>query len=407
MWRDQLKTGASFRGVPFSTVDAQLQIGRRAVVHQFPMRDEPFVEDLGRSARTFSVEAYVLGDDYLDRRNALIQAIEQSGPGELIHPRYGTLQVQVVDATERETPREGGIARFSITFVEAGANTFPRVTQSTVAEVDNASAELEDAASEAFGQEFSVEGASVLAEEALTALQKDLAGIASTVRQVTSFESAGDLVRTVGLITSDVSTLLRTPVTLVQRFRSLYQDLTLALKRPLGAIADFRSTFGSNKRPSADLVAAARPGSTRARLLANESARADLQRRLALSNHARALALALQASSTQEPAVATASKAVQLRDELLALVDVELEENDPPAEVASALVRLRAAVTRDVAERAEQRRQASTFTPMTVLPSVVLAHRIYQDAARAEELELRNGVRHPAFVPARPLEVLR
>jgi prophage DNA circulation protein len=37
----------------------------------------------------------------------------------------------------------------------------------------------------------------------------------------------------------------------------------------------------------------------------------------------------------------------------------------------------------------------------------VLAHRIYQDATRSDELVARNGVAHPAFMPARPLEVLR
>lgn len=35
------------------------------------------------------------------------------------------------------------------------------------------------------------------------------------------------------------------------------------------------------------------------------------------------------------------------------------------------------------------------------LPSLVLANRIYQDAARSDELMQETRVRHPAFMPVR------
>jgi prophage DNA circulation protein len=38
---------------------------------------------------------------------------------------------------------------------------------------------------------------------------------------------------------------------------------------------------------------------------------------------------------------------------------------------------------------------------------LVIAHRVYQDASRVDELVLRNGIRHPGFVPAVALEVLQ
>lgn len=405
MWRPILKTGASFRGVPFSTVDAEARIGRRSVLHEYPQRDEPFVEDLGRRARMFHVEAYVAGDDYLQRRDALIAAIEQAGPGELVHPRYGSRQVAVHDyVTVRESARDGGLARFSITFVEAGKNSFPNATRDTVSQVDQAAETVDDAAEIDFGASFDVAGASVLSEEGLKALRSDLSGVLTTVRLATAATSSGEMVRAIGGISDDLSTLIRTPATFVQRLRSLYSSLALAANRPLAAFADLENTFRRNARVSAP---AALPGSTRARLLANEIARADLQRRISLSNQARALAIALEAGSDREPVVATAAKALELRDRVLALIDIELERNDPPSDVAAALAKLRASVTRDVAARAELLRRAAVFQPAAILPSLVLAHRIYQDANRADELEARNGVRHPIFVSPRPLEVLQ
>ena len=155
--------------------------------------------------------------------------------------------------------------------------------------------------------------------------------------------------------------------------------------------------FGNGRRSGAALA-----GSTAARSVTNDNARADLNRRLALTNQARLLAVAL----AQDGVVATATEARALRDALLSQIDTELEANDPPADVAKGLAQVRAAVVRDVAARSEFLQQRSTFTPLAVLPALVLAQRIYQDASRAEELVARNGVLHPAFVPARALEVL-
>jgi prophage DNA circulation protein len=103
---------------------------------------------------------------------------------------------------------------------------------------------------------------------------------------------------------------------------------------------------------------------------------------------------------------ATATQARALRDALLAQIDWELELGDPTYDVTATLAQVRAAVVRDVATRSEYLLRTATYTPLAVLPAVVLAHRIYQDATRADELVLRNGVAHPAFVPAQVLEVL-
>ena len=83
-------------------------------------------------AREFQVNGYVVGENYLQERDALIEALEAYGPGELIHPKYGMLNVVVVGRVSiRESHSEGGIARFAITFAEAGENTFPQAATST------------------------------------------------------------------------------------------------------------------------------------------------------------------------------------------------------------------------------------------------------------------------------------
>ena len=392
----QLVAG-SFRGVIFRTVDAEIKVGRRNVVNEYPQRDLPYVDDLGRRARRFVVEAYVIGDNYFAERDALIEAFETKGPGELRHPRYGSRKVSVEgDVSIKESPDKGGMARISVTFVEDGLNTFPKAVENTVAQVEKAANAADDATQACFANEFSVEGPSLLSLESLKGLTASVTGLLKMARQVTSMAGLVKIVGMVGALMKGLAALIRLPVVLVQSLRSIYAQLVQELQRPLSAFAELQSVFGSNARSPA----VAMSGSTRARSLANDTARADLQRRLSLTNQARVLAVAINV-------IATAEQAVALRDALVAQIDIELEVNDPPAEVATALSRVRAAVVRDVAARSEFLLQRSSYTPQAVLPALVLAHRIYQDATRADELVARNGVAHPAFMPARALEVLR
>ena len=406
-WRDNLhqveingrKTVAgSFRGVPFRTTDAELQVGRRTAVHEYPGRDVPYTEDMGRRARRYTVDAYLLGDNYLAERDALIAALEQSGPGELVHPRYGRLMVALDGyVTIKEGHTRGGMATLHMTFVESGRNVTPLATTDTVSKVDAAAEQLDDATQSDFADNFDATGSSVLSTNSVAALQNNLKGILATAKRVTSLEGLTAIISTVQGITSTLTALIRTPTVLVQGLRSAWGQFVQALKSPLSAFAELQSLFASHRRANSTATTG-----TRARIATNNMAQADLQRRLALSNQARVLAVAI--SSTDY--VQTADQALALRDALVLQIDEELEVNDPPLAVARALVALRAAVTRDVAERAQQLARRGTFTPQAVLPAVVLAHRLYQDATRADELAERNGVRNPAFVPVKPLEVL-
>ena len=56
---------ASFRGVKFFIEKAELSAGRRTQVHEYPLRDKPFVEDLGRATRTITITAFVIGSDFI------------------------------------------------------------------------------------------------------------------------------------------------------------------------------------------------------------------------------------------------------------------------------------------------------------------------------------------------------
>lgn len=118
-WRSRLRP-ASFRGVQFKIESSRRGSGRRLVLHEFPKRDDPYAEDMGRRARRFAVTGYVVGENYMVARDALVLALEQEGPAMLILDRLGEQMVKVDSYGVTEVRERGGIAEFDMTFVEAG-----------------------------------------------------------------------------------------------------------------------------------------------------------------------------------------------------------------------------------------------------------------------------------------------
>ena len=146
-WRDKLKP-ASFRGASFK-VDTDIRRGgRRVVLHQYPKRDDPYAEDLGRSARRFVVQGYLIGPEYLVLRDILIAALEEAGPGTLKLPlAFQSEEVEVMadDYSIVTSKDHGGMCRVDMDFIEAGTPGFGSVliyTKGIIAEKANA---LEDA----------------------------------------------------------------------------------------------------------------------------------------------------------------------------------------------------------------------------------------------------------------------
>ncbi|HEV7286025.1 MAG TPA: DNA circularization N-terminal domain-containing protein, partial [Kaistia sp.] len=156
-WRDQLRP-ASFRGVPFHVDDDDLSAGRRVQIHEYPQRDKPYAEDLGRATRRITVVGYLIGPDYMAARDRLLAAVEEAGPGELVHPQFGALQVVVEEFRTTHSSREGGMARISITFVEAGELAFPTAAAHTPSLVEQRADALRLASLDDFEGTFRIGG---------------------------------------------------------------------------------------------------------------------------------------------------------------------------------------------------------------------------------------------------------
>jgi prophage DNA circulation protein len=157
-WRDLLRQQASFRGVIFHVETGARLSGRRTVVHEYPKRNDPYSEDMGRQARRWNFSGYLIYStsssrlyDYVQQRYALYSALENDDPGKLVHPVFckGGVQATCERYTMVETRNRGGFTEFEMQFVEAGSPGNSLQTVNTASQVANQANDTDEAAATA------------------------------------------------------------------------------------------------------------------------------------------------------------------------------------------------------------------------------------------------------------------
>lgn len=401
-WRDDLETvtidgkktiGASFRGVPFLVEAAERGGGRRVVVHEFPFRNLPFVEDLGAKAVTFRIDGYVVGDDYLTKRDALLTALEEvTGPGELVHPYHGVCYAICVGVSVRESKTDGGMATFAIEFAETPTqapapvvvvDSAARVEAGADAAIAATAAELHEKFDPAGLPAFALSSAEVALSRAAEALESVLAPVAATSQEL------ADLTGRVALLTARASSLVRAPADLVAEVRAVVAGLIDTVAAAPGAVLEaLLEAYGVDLGPPATGVTA-----TRVREAENQAALSNALRRVTAVEAAR-LAPLVTFTSIEDAAAARDRIAAALEEQAALAGDTAYP----------ALVNLRSEVLRAVpGERAFAR--VVTVTRPVAVPSLLLAYQLYGSVENEADILARNAVRHPGFV-AGDLKVL-
>ncbi len=402
-WRDQLRSG-SFRGAPFLIEHHATEVGRRIALHQYPLRDTPWAEDLGRRARQFRVECFVLGPEYMAARDALIAALEAPGAGTLVHPYFGMRQVVVAQAASvSESTEEGGVCRFTIPFAEAGTQTYPAPSVDTASALGSAASGTTKILANSFANTFSVSALPPWVSAATMSEQSSLIdSLRALARRITTVPAQLlGFLNQAATLSGALSQLITAPADLANSIIALVSGLQHIAAQPLSALDVYGNLLS--------WVPGIAPttGTTPARIqqLANRSALIDLVRGAALAGGTAAVAAVPAQSSTVLRGFGTRAAALAARDLLtVAIADQQLTAT--PSAYA-ALSDLRVALVRDISQRAAELPRLVEFTSAGVVPATVLAWRLYADPGRAQDLAARNGLHYPGFVPGGcALEVL-
>ncbi|ECP4586253.1 DNA circulation protein [Salmonella enterica subsp. enterica serovar Muenchen] len=112
---------ASFRGVKFECVYTRDTLARDTVSYAYPYHDGATVEDQGLKALNFRLSALLFGHDWKQQLKALLTALKASGPGELIHPVYGSIpRAQFLEAGVEKQVEPLDAVTVELVFIESG-----------------------------------------------------------------------------------------------------------------------------------------------------------------------------------------------------------------------------------------------------------------------------------------------
>lgn len=371
-WRKRMGP-ATFRGVPFHVDTAEFAGGRRGVRHEYPLKDKPFREDMGRRARDFSIEGYVVGDDYLAKRDSLIAALEEPGPGDLVHPRYGNRRVACATFRVRESTAEGGMARFSIDFEETPDQAANPSSVPAAAEQVKASAAVARASiGKDFIAKFRPGTLMTSVADCVRAVTLSIDNAKATIAM--SAAQSADLRTRLDRLSSTAASLVNDPDALLEEATALFD--TFVFTTPLLSVAD----FDPGVRPPATTT-------TRAVEQSNWDAMVAMLRTMAL---ARAAEVAPSEKFDSYDA------AVAKRDAINGRLDDQAEGTSD--DTFAALSQLRADLVRALPGEDADLPRLARHTPAGTVPSLVLAHRLYGNLDREEDIVRRNHVARPGFI---------
>ncbi len=395
--RDWLTTlwPASFKGVPFYFESDKEEGGRGLVVHEFPNRDDPFVEDLGEAPRIYSGFAYVHGDAADQLASTLKAALASRGAGTLVVPYFGPVTVHC-QTFERQTQRDQmGYVAFEIKCVRAGASSalvsVPFLQNQAFVAVERVAA----AVAALFPKTISTIGEPDFVVTAAVDTLQAAAAAVDVLRQSNPIDAAasGALRDAVAAIVGDAPEVVTSESAPGDAVASLAGALIDAVR----AMGDAMSPTTA-KRAALEYVAAFPGGEFYAispvsrRAAVNADAAARLARLAGLMAYAEAV---LRSTFTSRPEGVTARAEVAERFES-ELLDTTGAANAP---LYVAIDDLRGTVIAWLTLSINDLAPVIIVESARIRPSLALAWDLYADPLRSDELVARNSVRHPSFMP--------
>ena len=432
-------SAASYGGIPFAVRSTRTAAGRKYAIHEYPFREDGWLEDTGKKLSRLSISGFLVEDSLIYGGGPVIQqrdrlfnlcVAKNAPPRTLVHPTFGTVSNMLCVNIEFDEDLSTTQIGVTFMFMKAGARAYPKTTVTTAAaSVNNASltgiaallnfvrttatavqagaAIVQQAVSTAVGwYQFAVTavndvksiigavstlfgnfgrlfgganngyaGANVQALPSVTA--DDLLSQATANRSLVM--AAGAVLQAAAANPSD-STDLGTAV------QGLISALAASATDPADAVSMISAM--AQYQPAAVTT----PGQIGAAMLTMQVAMSALFRRYALAQLA--VTLTTYQPSSQNDAETALSSATALFDS-----EITIAGDAGDDESYLALRTLRQSVIADLTSRAADLAPISTFTFQASLPSLALAQRIYRDPSQEQALVQQVAPIHPAFMP--------
>lgn len=199
--------------------------GKKAPASEFPGQNQGAVQDLGELIGTFPIACYITGADYDTEADRFWDALAETGPGQLIHPRWGNVNVLPTTREQVEEFVDGaGRAVFTITFLKVNAEqfTYPTAVADFPSEVSAGVTKTASAIGDAVPEELtdlneiaSTKTIILASLDTVTTAFNDITGLTDDTR--------ASIAQAVNDITNDIDDLVEAPADLMSALLELYR----------------------------------------------------------------------------------------------------------------------------------------------------------------------------------------
>jgi prophage DNA circulation protein len=415
LWR------TSYKGAAFWVETDEEAGGRRVVIHEFPMRDTPFLEDLGERFREFTVTAYVASDKADSEASTLTSVCATRGAGVLVLPTQGPVTVRCTEFSREFAKDRLGYIAHRLHFVREGfgsslasvaslANLVYVAAEDLAAEAavayaraailkdvpDYVAQSLQDATENALAT-LEVVRTSVNVEPAASAAQRDAieatfvalseamstrapAAPQSPLLQVAFAKDPGNantdvmtqaaMLRAVGRSVADVALALVENTDASQALAAMEEVISTVPAEPIVATSKWRFTASINQFAAHTLL--------------------------------RVSALAAYCESVVRVKLGDRPAAITLRANVSRYFEEQLEAlPSEDYELFHALVKMRDTTIDYLSRAVLDLAPVVKVSSSVQMPSLYWSWRLYGDANRGQEIVDRNRVAHPSFIPVK------
>lgn len=399
---------ASFRGVEFLLENVDGKGGRRAIPHAYPKKESGWTEDNGAVLTNQKISGRVVGKDYLTQLRNLLTALNTSGPGEMVHPWWGTQTVQVGEVTHRFDNNEDLTAIVEFEVFESGKNLFPSASTDTASKLASAAGAAADSNNSWFSSLWdgsALTGMGDMVDTFLTDLNGFTQGLPSTPSSLQSWSNR------LANIKDSIGSLLAYPGKLGLQLTNLLYDVKSTVSDPIRALSVYdllnsrwagmraeQSATGKlsrNVKVSNGFASAVNTVSTTA---LNDSLNSNVAAFKQLVLNATVIG---KASTVAESDFSYAQQAQDIGDvlseQLNDLAKTAIESGDRTS--WRSFRSLRVALVNDINERALQLPSLRVVTTTRPVPVALIAWRELGDAEQRADIISRNKISNPAIIP--------
>lgn len=399
IWQDELLP-ASFRGVEFFVEANTIKFGRRLQTNSYPFDDTPNTTDLGRSPYTYTVNAFLIGDESLEFAAVLIAAItDLNTPGLLTLPTATPMMVNPTEECQADfSDQESRIVRFKLTFVEAGQDIFPGIGNNSAVQAAIEAAAAAAAIAGDFQSRYKASGLpDFVGNQSKTQFGDFSAGTAKAAQSGVSTQASFSELNTQIVEFNknlennydDPVKISNSSVDLIQSLSGIYDDPQDAFNAQLNLI-----TFGNNYPPI---------------FVNTPSSQQQSDNQDAVINLIQNVAITQLVSTAAKIKFASRQDALAVLDMIGATVKAVLfrlgDQNN--AIQFAALSDAFAKIVIDIKTRSATLANVITIQTKAVTPATLFSYNFYGNLENTDDLVKRNNIVHPSFIPSGTnLEVL-